>query len=211
MPEAMRNYLARLGWSHGNDELFTTKQALEWFGFEGMGKAPARLDPKKLDNVSAHHIKSADAAMLLTDLKNFIAEIEAPWDGAKDDQVEAALPLLREKSKTLQDVLAKTQFIFAQRPIEKDEKSAEILDSVSIGILKELTPTLPTDTWNATTLMEHAKSFGEARELGLGKIGMPLRAALSGSQFAPSAFGMMEVLGKEESLARIKDVIEFEE
>ena len=208
MPEAMRNYLARLGWSHGNDELFSTEQAIEWFGFDGMGKAPARLDFKKLENVSAHHIKSASDETLFEDFNNYVAEAGLPWDEEKEGQIRLALPILREKSRNLADIYAKAGFILTNRPINFDEKSVEILNTVSIGILKELTPSLPTDTWSATALMDHAKAFAEARDIGLGKVGMPLRAALSGFSGSPSAFGMMEVLGQSESLARIQDAIE---
>ena len=114
----------------------------------------------------------------------------------------------REKSRGLGDVYDKASFVLTQRPFNYDEKSQQILDSVSIGILKELTPDLPTDTWSATALMDHAKAFAADRDLGLGKIGIPLRAALSGSANSPSAFGMMEVLGRNESLARIQDAID---
>ncbi|MEM7242182.1 MAG: glutamate--tRNA ligase [Pseudomonadota bacterium] len=210
MPEAMRNYLARLGWSHGNDELFTTKQAIDWFGFEGMGKAPARLDFKKLENVSAHHIKTAPADMLFDDLKTYAIAAGLDWTETNAPQIRAAIDLLREKSRTLGDVYEKSSFISTKRPVTLDEKSRATLDSVSIGILKELTPTLAPDTWSANALLEQAKAFAEARDIGLGKVGMPLRAALSGSASSPSAFGMMEILGKDESLARIRDVIEFD-
>jgi len=207
MPEAMRNYLARLGWSHGNDELFTTEQAIEWFDFNGMGKSPSRLDFKKLDNVSAHHIKEADDDSLARDLFAYASEVGTPIAPDKVALVTKALPIVRDKSKRLGDVLDKCHFALTARPIDFDEKSAANLNSVSIGILKQLTPLLSDDTWGASELEASMRDFAAANDLGLGKIGMPLKAALSGRANAPSAFGMMAVLGREESLARIDDVI----
>tara|TARA_R110002124_G_scaffold114463_12_gene269017 strand:+ start:493 stop:1899 length:1407 start_codon:yes stop_codon:yes gene_type:complete len=206
MPQAMRNYLTRLGWSHGNDELFTTQQAIEWFDFNGLGKSPSRLDFKKLDNVSAHHIKTADAETLATDLFNFADEIGTPVDNTAKASIQTALPILREKSKRLNDVLDKAHFILTSRPIDLDEKSTENLNSVSIGILKQLTPLLADASWSAAELEASMRDFAAAQDIGLGKIGMPLKAALSGRANAPSAFGMMEILGRDETLARIMDV-----
>ncbi len=206
MPAAMRNYLTRLGWSHGNDELFTTQQAIEWFDFNGMGKSPSRLDFKKLDSVSAFHIKEASDDQLIADIKAYALEIGEDLTDDALNRVEQALPICREKSKKLGDVLQKARFNLVTRPIEMDEKSAEKLDSVSNGILKQLTPTLSGVSWSAEEIEEACRAFADAQEIGLGKIGMPLKAALSGQANAPSAFGMMAILGKEESLARIRDV-----
>lgn len=206
MPEAMRNYLARLGWSHGNDELFTTKQAIEWFGFDGMGKSPSRLDFKKLDNVSAHHIKTADDATLMHDLLAYAAEVGTPISVDQKQSLRNALPLLRDKSKRLGDVLDKAHFVLTREPIEMDEKSAQNVNSVSIGILKQLTPLLADASWSAAELEASMRDFAETQDIGLGKIGMPLKAVLSGRSNAPSAFGMMEILGRDETLARIRKV-----
>jgi glutamyl-tRNA synthetase len=206
MPEAMRNYLTRLGWSHGNDELFTTKEAISWFDFTGMGKSPSRLDFKKLDSVSAHHIKAADNDVLSADLANYVNEIGMSIDPTDQVCLIRALPILREKSKRLGDIIDKAHFILTSRPIDFDEKSTLNLNSVSIGILKELTPLLASASWGAAELEASMRDFAETRGIGLGKIGMPLKAALSGRANAPSAFGMMEILGRDESLARINDV-----
>lgn len=208
MPEAMRNYLARLGWSHGNDELFTTKEAISWFDFTGMGKSPSRLDFKKLDSVSTHHIKTANSDVLVQDLVNYAAEVDIPLNETARDGLTRALPILREKSKRLGDIIDKAHFVLTTRPIDLDEKSALNLNTVSIGILKELTSLLASASWSAAELEASMRDFAESRDIGLGKIGMPLKAALSGRSNAPSAFGMMEILGRDESLARINDVIE---
>ena len=207
-PEAMRNYLTRLGWSHGNDELFTTKEAISWFDFPGLGKSPSRLDFKKLDNVSAHHIKTADDTSLLADLFNFADEIDVDLDVDTKQALTNALPILRDKSKRLGDIMDKAHFVLTKRPIDFDEKTAQNLNSVSIGILKQLTPLLADASWSAAELEASMRDFAANQDIGLGKIGMPLKAALSGRANAPSAFGMMAVLGRDESLARIKDVIE---
>lgn len=207
-PEAMRNYLTRLGWSHGNDELFTTKEAISWFDFPGLGKSPSRLDFKKLDNVSAHHIKTADDTSLLADLFNFADEIDVDLDVDTKQALTNALPILRDKSKRLGDIMDKAHFVLTKRPIDFDEKTAQNLNSVSICILKQLTPLLADASWSAAELEASMRDFAANQDIGLGKIGMPLKAALSGRANAPSAFGMMAVLGRDESLARIKDVIE---
>lgn len=207
MPAAMRNYLTRLGWSHGNDELFNTEQAIKWFGFEGMGRSPSRLDFKKLDHVSSFHIKESKNTTLIKDLLNYLQEIQF---NLKQDQIHdltRALPILKEKSKKLSDILAKAHFILTKRPLDFDDKSQNNLDSVSIGILNELTSSLPNDSWTAANIESHMKFFAQRQDLGLGKIGVPLKAALSGRAISPSAFGMMEILGRDESLNRINDAI----
>lgn len=207
MPEAMRNYLCRLGWSHGNDELFSTKDAINWFDFSGMGKSPSRLDFKKLNNVSAHHIKASSAEVVSNDLFTYAKEIGRELSEYEKLTITKSIPLLRDKSKSLGDVLDKCHFILTARPIDFDEKSLINLNSVSIGILKQLTPLLSDATWTAEYLEALAREFADSQEIGLGKIGMPLKAALSGKISSPSAFGMMEILGRNESLARINDAI----
>ncbi|GLQ34391.1 glutamate--tRNA ligase 1 [Amylibacter marinus] len=211
MPEAMRNYLARLGWSHGNDELFTTQQAIEWFDFKGMGKSPSRLDFKKLDNVSAHHIKTVDDSTLLRDLQAYASEINAPLSAQQMDDLGRALSICKEKSRKLGDILDKAQFILSGYPLEIDEKSADMLNSVSISILSELTARLNNVTWTADAIFETAKDLAADQGIKLGAIGMPLKAALSGRANSPSGFGMMEVLGRDESLKRIGKAVKSNE
>ncbi len=207
MPEAIRNYLCRLGWSHGNDELFSTADAISWFDFSGIGKSPSRLDFKKLNNVSAHHIKTSSDEMVSNDLFAYAKEIGIEIAENKKSKITKSISLVRDKSKTLCDVLDKCHFILTALPIDFDEKSLNNLNSVSIGILKQLTPLLSDATWTSEYLEALAREFAERHEIGLGKIGMPLKAALSGKINSPSAFGMMEILGREESLARINSAI----
>ena len=207
MPEAIRNYLCRLGWSHGNDELFSTADAISWFDFSGIGKSPSRLDFKKLNNVSAHHIKTSSDEMVSNDLFAYAKEIGVEISENNKLKITKSISLVRDKSKTLCDVLDKCHFILTALPIDIDEKSIINLNSVSIGILKQLTPLLSDATWTSEYLEALAREFAERHEIGLGKIGMPLKAALSGKINSPSAFGMMEILGREESLARINSAI----
>ena len=207
MPEAIRNYLCRLGWSHGNDELFSTADAISWFDFSGIGKSPSRLDFKKLNNVSAHHIKTSSDEMVSNDLFAYAKEIGVEISENNKLKITKSISLLRDKSKTLCDVLDKCHFILTALPIDFDEKSLINLNSVSIGILKQLTPLLSDATWTSEYLEALAREFADSHEIGLGKIGMPLKAALSGKIYSPSAFGMMEILGREESLARINSAI----
>ena len=207
MPEAIRNYLCRLGWSHGNDELFSTADAISWFDFSGIGKSPSRLDFKKLNNVSAHHIKTSSDEMVSNDLFAYAKEIGIEISKNNKLKITKSISLVRDKSKTLCDVLDKCHFILTALPIDFDEKSLINLNSVSIGILKQLTPLLSDATWTSEYLEALAREFADSHEIGLGKIGMPLKAALSGKINSPSAFGMMEILGREESLARINSAI----
>ncbi|MDA8752309.1 glutamate--tRNA ligase [Amylibacter sp.] len=207
MPEAIRNYLCRLGWSHGNDELFSTADAISWFDFSGIGKSPSRLDFKKLNNVSAHHIKTSSDEMVSNDLFAYAKEIGVEISENNKLKITKSISLVRDKSKTLCDVLDKCHFILTALPIDIDEKSIINLNSVSIGILKQLTPLLSDATWTSEYLEALAREFADSHEIGLGKIGMPLKAALSGKINSPSAFGMMEILGREESLARINSAI----
>ena len=207
MPEAIRNYLCRLGWSHGNDELFSTADAISWFDFSGIGKSPSRLDFKKLNNVSANHIKTSSDEMVSNDLFAYAKEIGIEISENNKLKITKSISLVRDKSKTLCDVLDKCHFILTALPIDIDEKSIINLNSVSIGILKQLTPLLSDATWTSEYLEALAREFADSHEIGLGKIGMPLKAALSGKINSPSAFGMMEILGREESLARINSAI----
>lgn len=205
-PEAMRNYLARLGWSHGDDELFDDAQAREWFGLDGIGRAPARLDFKKLEHVSSHHIGAMPDEALITALQDFRAATDQP---ALSDQqliwLRPALPALKAKAKTLPALLDQARFALITRPIVPDEKSAKSLDSVSRGMLSELTAAVQHVSWERDELEHAAKTIAEAHGLGLGKIAAPLRAALAGVSAAPSVFDMMTALGREETLARLGD------
>ncbi|WP_108258015.1 glutamate--tRNA ligase [Mangrovicoccus ximenensis] len=206
--EGLRNYLSRLGWSHGDDEVFTTAQALEWFGFDGMNKAPARFDFKKLENVSGHHIAMMDDAALIAEIDGFLAATAQPeLDATQRERLSAAMYCLKDRAKTLPDLLEKAEFALSSRPIRPDEKATKALDAVSIGILCELTPQLQSASWTRNDLEAVIADFMDPRELKFGKLAGPLRAALAGRTVTPSVYDMMLVLGREETLARLEDVL----
>ncbi len=203
---AMRNYLARLGWSHGDDELFDDAQAMAWFDLSGIGKAPARLDFKKLEHVSSHHIAQMSDAALLSELATYLEAIQAPALTAQQtDWFTPALTALKTKAKTLPALLEQGHFALVTRPVEIEDKAAAALDSVSRGILRELTAALQHASWSRDELETAAKQIGESHGLGLGKIAAPLRAALAGRSSTPSVFDMMLALGRDETLARLQD------
>ena len=203
---AMRNYLARLGWSHGDDEFFTTEEAVAWFGLDGIGKSPARFDFKKLAHLSGQHIAATPDAALLTQLRDYLAATGGPsLTETQGTALLAAMPALKDRAKTYPELIEKAHFIFAARPLEMDEKSAAALDSVSRGMLRELTPHLQNASWDRDGLEAVLTRFAETRELKFGKLAQPLRAALAGRAVSPSVYDMMLVLGREETLGRLQD------
>jgi glutamyl-tRNA synthetase len=202
----MLNYLARLGWSHGDDEFFTTEQAIAWFGLDGIGKAPARFDTKKLANLSGQHIAVMDDAALVEEIEGYltVSGQEKLTDVQKSD-LERAMYCLKDRARTYPELLEKAAFILTSRPIVQDEKSAKALDLVSRSILRELTPHLQNASWNRDALEGVVQSLAEAQDLKLGKLAGPLRAALSGRAVSPSVFDMMLVLGRDETVRRLDD------
>ncbi len=203
---AMRNYLARLGWSHGDDELFTDAQAIAWFDLPGIGRAPARLDMKKLESVSGWHIARMENAELMGEIDLFLSlKGEPQLSHAQHDRLASAMYCLKDRAKSLPDLLEKGQFALASRPLEPDEKAAAALDPVSRGILHELTAQLQNVSWNRDTLEATLTGTAEAHGLKFGKLAGPLRAALAGRSVTPSVFDMMLVIGREETLARLTE------
>ncbi|SLN16289.1 glutamate--tRNA ligase [Roseisalinus antarcticus] len=204
----MRNYLARLGWSHGDDEFFTDSQAREWFDLGGIGKSPARFDVKKLENLCGQHIAVADDAALLQEAADYIvAAGRTPLTEAQRDGLGRAMYCLKERAKTFPELIEKAHFVLTSRPIEPDEKAARQLDTVSRGMLSDLTPHLQTASWTREDLEAKVAGVAEAHGLGLGKIAGPLRAALAGRSVSPSVFDMMLVLGRDETVARLTDAV----
>ena len=205
-PAAMRNYLARLGWSHGDDELFGDEQARAWFDLGGIGRAPARLDFKKLEHVSGYHLGAMAEADLLAALDAFLSETGArPLTQRQKDWLIPVLPALKEKAKTLPQLLDQARFALIERPVDLDEKASKALDTVSRGMLAALTAAVQHVSWTRDELEQAAKRIAEENGVGLGKLAAPLRAALAGRTATPSVFDMMTALGREESLARLQD------
>jgi glutamyl-tRNA synthetase len=202
----MRNYLARLGWSHGDDEFFTDEQAKEWFDFGGINKSAARFDFKKLQNLSGQHIAAADDAALLQEILAY--REKSDMVPIADDVVAGlgrALYCVKDRAKTFGELFDKAQFILVERPLEIEEKAQKQLNSVSHSILETLTPQLHNVTWSREALEALVNQVAEAHEVGFGKVAGPLRAALAGQSVTPSVIDMMLVLGRDESVARLND------
>ncbi|EDQ04868.1 Glutamate--tRNA ligase [Sulfitobacter indolifex] len=202
----MRNYLARLGWSHGDDEFFTDAQAQDWFDLNGIRKSPAQFDLKKLENLCGQHIAQADDAALRREIEAYLDAAGLPsLTEAQAEGLERAMYCLKDRAKTFPELLEKATFVLAVRPITPDEKAAKNLDTVSRGILSELTPQLQNASWNKETLEEVLNGIAAAQDTKFGKLAGPLRAALAGRAVTPSVFDMMLVLGRDETLARLTD------
>jgi glutamyl-tRNA synthetase len=203
---ALRNYLARLGWSHGDHEFFGDAEAREWFDLSGINRAPARLDLKKLDHLTGLHFSAMDDAAVLQELEAFLAATDAPaLTGTQRDALLTAMPVLKDRAKSYGQIIERAHFILAERPLVPDRKAAAALDSVSRGILQELTPQLRNASWERDRLEAIATECALAHGLGLGKLAQPLRAALAGRVVSPSVFDMMLILGRDETMARLAD------
>ena len=202
----MRNYLARLGWSHGDDEFFTDAQAQAWFDMDGIGKSPARFDLKKLENLCGQHIAVGDDAALRQELEAYLdAAGEKPLNHKQSRELEAAMYCLKDRAKTFPELIEKAHFVLTSRPIEPDLKAQKALHSVSDGILNELTPHLQNASWTREDLEEVLNAFAAEKDTKFGKLAAPLRAVLAGRAVTPSVFDMMLVLGRNETLARLAD------
>ena len=202
----MRNYLARLGWAHGDAEFFSDAEARAWFDLEGIGRAPARLDFRKLENLCGQHIAATPDAELLPEIEAFLEAAGRPaLLAAQKDGLARALYSLKDRAKTFPELLEKAHFVLAHRPFVPDEAAAKALDPVSRGILRELTPHLRNGSWSREALEEVVTRVAGAHGIGLGKIAGSLRAALAGRTISPSVFDMMLVIGREETLARLQD------
>jgi len=200
----MRNYLARLGWSHGDDEFFTDAQAQDWFDLDGIGKSPARLDFKKLENLCGQHIAAGDDAALLHEIEAYLAQAAEPaLTDTQRDGLLRGMYCLKERAKTFPELIEKAHFVLTDTPIQPDQKAVKNLDLVSRGILAALTPRLQNVSWTREQLEEATARFAEDNGTKFGKLAGPLRAALAGRAVTPSVFDMMLVLGREESLSRL--------
>jgi glutamyl-tRNA synthetase len=202
----MRNYLTRLGWASGDAEIFTTEQAMDMFDLAGIGRAPARLDFKKLENTCGHHMAMMDDTALMAELQAYMAAAGLPsFTEMQRDLLEKALYCVKDRAKTFPDLLDKAHFATAARPITPDEAAAKHLDTVSRGILKSLTLQLQNAIWTKEAIEPILNDAAAANGIGFGKLASPLRAALAGRTATPSVFDMMLVLGQGETLARLTE------
>ena len=202
----MRNYLTRLGWAQGDAEIFTTDQAVAMFDLAGIGRAPARLDFKKLENTCGHHMAMADDAALLHELQGYMVAANRP--ALTDDQrsvLARGMYCVKDRAKTFPELLEKAAFALVSRPVPMDEAAINSLDVVSRGILKSLTPQLLNVSWTKAALEPILTNAATAQQIGFGKLASPLRAALAGRSATPSVYDMMLVLGRDETIARLTD------
>ena len=205
LPVALRNYLARLGWSHGDDEIFSTEQLVDWFTLEGIGKSAARFDFAKLENLNGHYIRHTPDDELLAHWLAFLPHVDggaarlATIDGAMKAKLLRAMPGLKERAKTLVELNASAAYLFVARPLAMDDKATQILADGGATALAALLPILlGVSEWSAVALEATVKAEAEATGIKLGKYAQPLRAALTGTSTSPGIFDVLEVLGREE-------------
>lgn len=202
----MRNYLTRLGWAHGDAEIFTSEEAMKMFDLKGIGRAPARLDFKKLENTCGHHMAMTDDAALLHELDGYLTSVGKPaLTHSQRDLLSRGLYCLKDRAKTFPELLEKAQFALTARPVVADEAAAKALDTVSRGILKSLTPRLQNASWTKETLETILNDAAAENGIGFGKLAAPIRAALAGRTATPSVFDMMLVIGRDETIARLDE------
>ncbi|MBO6635550.1 glutamate--tRNA ligase [Parvibaculum sp.] len=207
LPEAMRNYLVRLGWAHGDDEIFSTEQAIEWFNLESIGRSPARFDFAKLESLNGHYIREADDARLADDTIALMTRLNG-WktDDAFRNKLVALMPGLKERAKTLVELGQGAAFLLAQRPLSFDDKALQLLNPEARALLARLVSRLEAhNDWALAEIEATIRSFAEEENLKLGKVAQPLRAAVTGSTVSPPIFDVLATLGREEAIGRIKD------
>ncbi len=208
LPEAIRNYLLRLGWGHGDDEIISTEQAIEWFSLDAVVRSPARFDFNKLDNLNGHYLRQADDSRLVDLIMPFVKKA---LDGAEPsregmERVRCIMPELKPRAKTLVELADSAMFCFAAKPLTLDDSAKKVLTMDARKLLADVSDILAaTADWTAQALEGAVRAYAEKAGLGLGKIAQPLRAALTGRTTSPGIFDVLTVLGREESLARIRD------
>ena len=212
LPAALLNYLVRLGWSHGDDEVMSIEDMISWFEIGDINKGAARFDFKKLEALNGIHMRSATPEALFAILMETLPHLPAgpamleKLDGTRKAQLLAAMPGLKERAKTLNELVDGAAFLFDQRPLALDEKAAGILDAESRALLADILPDLTAISgWSAEAAEGAVRDYAERKELKLGKVAQPLRAALTGRATSPGVFDVLSVLGRDESLARIAD------
>ncbi len=214
LPEALKNYLARLGWSHGDDEIFSMAQAIEWFEVGDINKGAARFDFVKLEALNGHYMRSMPEDELWAAFLAFLPHTDegkalaAKLDEELTAQMRAALPGLRERAKTLVELLDGAKFIHAARPLPMEEKAAALLDEAGRTVLAGLRPRFAElAEWSVASTEAVVRAHAEEAGLKLGKAAQPLRAAMTGRTTSPGIFDVLAVLGREEVLGRIDDVL----
>jgi glutamyl-tRNA synthetase len=204
LPETMRNYLLRLGWSHGDDEIISTAQAIAWFNFESIGKSAARMDYKKLDNLNGHYIREIADATMVAEVIAFMAREKRTLSMTARQRLESAMPSLKERAKTLVELIAGAEFLFTDGPRTLDAAADKLLTPDARAALAAALPALEATDWTGPALEAAARAHAEATGAKLGQVAQPLRAALTGKASSPPLFEMLALLGREESLIRLR-------
>ncbi|MBU1306280.1 MAG: glutamate--tRNA ligase [Alphaproteobacteria bacterium] len=210
LPAALRNYLARLGWSHGDDEFFTTDQMVEWFSLDALNKGAARFDFVKLENINGHYIREASTDYLYDVMLATAEELDRGFDvdGLKANKatVLAALPELQPRAKTVLELIDLAQFIYASRPLTIDAAASALLTTDSRAILSDMAELLRgLNEWTVPAIDAAMRTLAESKGLKLGKLAQPLRAALTGRTVSPGIFEVMVLIGRDETMARLGD------
>jgi glutamyl-tRNA synthetase len=207
LPEALSNYLLRLGWGHGDDEIISREQAIEWFDIDHVGKSPSRFDFKKLESVNGHYIRHADDARLAV----LVAGRRGGLDAEQLALLERAMPELKARARDLDELSQNADFLFVQRPLPLDEKAGALLDGEARALLGRIHAALSqVSDWSHDGTESAVKALAESEGLKLGKLAQPLRAALTGRATSPGIFDVLVLLGQGESLARIEDQMTME-
>lgn len=244
LPVALRNYLVRLGWSHGDDEIMSTEQLIAWFDIDDINKSASRFDFKKLDDLNGHYIRQSTDDELIARIKDMLPHLDfaalraleidpkapprsdvalaheiaalapsvangsalaARFEKAGWDKVRTAMPALKERAKTLCELLTGALFLVADEPLKLDDKASKLIDADARVTLSALVPRLAAaETWTADALEAAVRAYAEETGAKLGKVAQPLRAALTGRAVSPPVFTVLEVLGREKSLERMK-------
>ena len=205
LPEAVNNYLLRLGWGHGDEEIISREQAISWFDLDAVGRAPARFDYKKLENLNGHYLREADDQRLAG-----LVAAKMPQETGPDglDLLRRAMPFLKVRAKSINELVDSASFLFRTRPLDVDEGAAKLLEGDARQLLARARDALAAvGDWSAAALESAIREVAEEAQLGLGKVAQPLRAALVGRTTSPGIFDVLVLLGREESLARLGDQI----
>ena len=212
LPAALRNYLVRLGWGHGDQEIFSTQEMIDAFDLPAIGRSAARFDFAKLENLNGHYIRQADDQALVTMFEKLLdyvpdgAELKAKLNDTTRAQLLRAMPSLKERAKTLLELIAGSYFIFADRPLELEPKAAALLTPETRALIGKLRNALEAVTdWSSETTEAAMRNFAEQNNLKLGAVAQPLRVALTGRTTSPGIFDVLAVLGRDQCLARLGD------
>ncbi len=209
LPEALANYLLRLGWGHGDDEIISREQAIAWFDIDDVGRSPSRFDAKKLDNINGHYLREADDARLATLITPLVeARLGRPLARSAQATLVAAMPELKPRAKSTLAIAEGALFLFETRPLVPDAAAAALLTPDALALLRGVRVILhDAQSWTADALETAIKAHAETQAVGLGKIAQPLRAALTGRTTSPGIFDVLVLLGREESLGRLDDQV----